>query len=75
PHQANARILSAVAKKLKLSEDKVVMTVDQHANTSAASIPLALDFALKNNRIKKGGIVVLEALGGGLTWGAITIRW
>ena len=75
PHQANARILSAVAKKLNLAEEKVIMTVKNHANTSAASIPLALDFALKNDRVKKGDIVVLEALGGGLTWGSIVIRW
>ena len=75
PHQANARILSAVAKKLKLPEEKVIVTVDEHANTSAASIPLALDYALKNNKIKKGDIVVLEALGGGLTWGSIVIKW
>ena len=75
PHQANARILSSVAKKLGLSEEKVIMTVSNHANTSAASIPLALDFALQNNKIKKGDIVVFEALGGGLTWGAVVIRW
>jgi 3-oxoacyl-[acyl-carrier-protein] synthase-3 len=75
PHQANARILLSVAKKLDLSLDKVVMTVADHANTSAASIPLALDFALENNKIKKGDIVVFEALGGGLTWGAAVIRW
>jgi 3-oxoacyl-[acyl-carrier-protein] synthase-3 len=75
PHQANARILSAVAKKLNLSEGKVIVTVADHANTSAASIPLALDFALRSNKIKKGDIVVFEALGGGLTWGAIVVRW
>lgn len=75
PHQANARILSSVAKKLNLPDEKVIITVDKHANTSAASIPLALDFALQNNKIKKGDIVVFEALGGGLTWGAIVIRW
>ncbi|MCE3255220.1 MAG: fabH [Rickettsiaceae bacterium] len=75
PHQANARILSSVAKKLGLSEEKVIMTVADHANTSAASIPLALDFALKNNKIKKGDIVVFEALGGGLTWGSVVVRW
>lgn len=75
PHQANARILVSVAKKLNLPEEKVIMTVANHANTSAASIPLALDFALQNNKIKKGDIVVFEALGGGLTWGAIVIRW
>ena len=75
PHQANARILSAVAKKLGLSEDKVIVTVGDHGNTSAASIPLALDFALKNNRIKEGDLIVMEALGGGLTWGSVVIRF
>jgi 3-oxoacyl-[acyl-carrier-protein] synthase-3 len=75
PHQANARILSAVGKKLGLAQEKVIMTVKNHANTSAASIPLALDFALDNNRIAKGDIVVMEALGGGLTWGSIVARW
>lgn len=75
PHQANARILLSVAKKLNLAEEKVIMTVANHANTSAASIPLALDFALGNNKIKKGDIVVFEALGGGLTWGAAVVRW
>lgn len=75
PHQANMRILSAVAKKLKLPLEKVIVTVKNHANTSAASIPLALDFALKNDKIKSDDIVVLEALGGGLTWGSIVIRW
>jgi len=73
PHQANSRILSGVAKKLNLPEEKVVMTVSNHANTSAASIPLALDTIY--NQIKKGDIVVFEALGGGLTWGAILVRW
>jgi 3-oxoacyl-[acyl-carrier-protein] synthase-3 len=73
PHQANARILSGVAKKLNLPEEKVVMTVESHANTSAASIPLALDKIY--SQIKKGDIVVFEALGGGLTWGAIILRW
>jgi 3-oxoacyl-[acyl-carrier-protein] synthase III len=75
PHQANARILSAVAKKLSLPEEKVVMIVEKHANTSAASIPLALDITLSENKIKKGDIVVFEALGGGLTWGASVVRW
>lgn len=75
PHQANLRILNGVAKKLELSEDKVIVTVQDHANTSAASIPLALDYALTNNKIKKGDVVVFEALGGGLTWGAIIVRW
>jgi 3-oxoacyl-[acyl-carrier-protein] synthase-3 len=75
PHQANARILDATARKLGLSPDKVVVTVDQHANTSAASVPLALDTAVKDGRIKSGDLVVLEAMGGGFTWGAAAIRW
>ncbi|CAM3152959.1 Beta-ketoacyl-[acyl-carrier-protein] synthase III [Sphingomonas antarctica] len=75
PHQANARILDATARKLGLSPDKVVVTVDQHANTSAASVPLALDVAVKDGRIKTGDLVVLEAMGGGFTWGAAAIRW
>ncbi len=75
PHQANARILNAVATRLDLDSEKVIMTVENHANTSAASIPLALDFANSQNRIKSGDIVVLEALGGGLTWGSVVVRW
>ena len=75
PHQANARILDATARKLGLSPDKVVVTVDQHANTSAASVPLALDTAVKDGRIKRGDIVVLEAMGGGFTWGAAALRY
>ena len=75
PHQANARILDATARKLGLSPDKVVVTVDQHANTSAASVPLALDTAVRDGRIKAGDLVVLEAMGGGFTWGAAAIRW
>ena len=74
PHQANARIIDATAKKLGLDPNKVVMTVDQHANTSAASVPLALDVAVKDGRIKTGDIVVLEAMGGGFTWGASVVR-
>ena len=74
PHQANARIIEATAKKLGLDSHKVVLTVDQHANTSAASVPLALDVAVRDGRIKKGDIVVLEAMGGGFTWGASIIR-
>jgi 3-oxoacyl-[acyl-carrier-protein] synthase-3 len=74
PHQANARILDATARKLGFSPDKVVMTVDQHANTSAASIPLALDVAVRDGRIKQGDLVMLEAMGGGFTWGASLIR-
>lgn len=75
PHQANSRILCAVANRLNLAEDKVIITVENHANTSAASIPLALDYAVKNNKVKKGDLVVFEALGGGLTWGSIVLRW
>ncbi len=75
PHQANARILDATARKLDLSPDKVVVTVDQHANTSAASVPLALDTAVRDGRIKHGDLIVLEAMGGGFTWGAAVIRF
>ncbi len=75
PHQANARILDATARKLNLAPEKVVVTVDRHANTSAASVPLALDVAVKDGRIKRGDIVVLEAMGGGFTWGAAVVRW
>lgn len=75
PHQANARILDATARKLSLAPEKVVVTVDRHANTSAASVPLALDVAVKDGRIKRGDIVVLEAMGGGFTWGAAVVRW
>ena len=75
PHQANARILDATARKLGLPADKVVVTVDQHANTSAASVPLALDTAVRDGRIQRGQIVVLEAMGGGFTWGAAVVRF
>ncbi len=75
PHQANARILDATARKLGLPAEKVVMTVDQHANTSAASVPLALDTAVRDGRIQPGQILVLEAMGGGFTWGAAVIRY
>ena len=74
PHQANARILDATARKLGLPPEKVVVTVDQHANTSAASVPLAFDTAVRDGRIKPGQIVVLEAMGGGFTWGAAVVR-
>ena len=74
PHQANARILDATARKLGISSDKVIVTVDRHANTSAASVPLALDAARKDGRIKCGDMVMLEAMGGGFTWGASLIR-
>ncbi|MBX7460628.1 ketoacyl-ACP synthase III [Qipengyuania sp. YG19] len=74
PHQANARILDATARKLGLSADKIVVTVDQHANTSAASVPLAFDVARKDGRIKSGDMVMFEAMGGGFTWGASLVR-
>lgn len=74
PHQANARILDATARKLKLPPERVVMTVDRHANTSAASVPLALDLAVRDGRIRPGHLVVLEAMGGGFTWGACVLR-
>lgn len=74
PHQANKRIIDATAKKLSLPADRVVLTVDQHANTSAASVPLALDLAVRDGRIKAGDLVVLEAMGGGFTWGAAILR-
>ena len=75
PHQANARILDATAKKLGLPAEKIVVTVDRHANTSAASIPLAFDTAIRDGRIKRGDLVVLEAMGGGFTWGAAALRY
>jgi len=74
PHQANRRILDATARKLGLPPEKVIVTVDQHANTSAASVPLAFDVAVRDGRIKAGDLVVLEAMGGGFTWGAAAIR-
>ena len=74
PHQANQRILDATARKLGLAPEKVIVTVDRHANTSAASVPLALDTAVRDGRIKAGDLVVLEAMGGGFTWGASLIR-
>lgn len=74
PHQANARILDATARKLKLPPERVIVTVDRHANTSAASVPLALDLAMRDGRIKTGDLVVLEAMGGGFTWGACVLR-
>ena len=74
PHQANIRIMQSTAKKLKLSMDKVVVTVDQHGNTSAASIPLALDHAVRAGRVKKGETLLLEGVGGGFTWGAVLLK-
>lgn len=74
PHQANSRIIEGTAKKLGLPMDRVIMTVDSHANTSSASVPLALDAAVRDGRIKRGQLVVLEAMGGGFTWGASLVR-
>lgn len=74
PHQANIRIMQSTARKLKLSMDKVVVTVDQHGNTSAASIPLALDHGVRNGQVKKGQTVLLEGVGGGFTWGAVLVK-
>ena len=75
PHQANKRILDGTARKLKVATNKVIVTVEKHANTSAASIPLALDEAVKDGRITRGQVVILEAMGGGFTWGACLLRW
>jgi len=75
PHQANIRIIQAAAKKLDLSMDRVVVTVDRHANTSAASIPLALDDAVRDGRIKAGELILMEGVGGGFTWGSVLLRW
>ena len=74
PHQANKRIIDASAQKLGIAADKVVLTVDRHGNTSAASIPLALDTAVKDGRIRQGQLVLLEAMGGGFTWGSVLLR-
>lgn len=75
PHQANKRIIDAIAKRLKLPEDKVYINLDHYGNTSAASIPIALDEANRNGRIKKGDLLLFVAFGGGLTWGALPVRW
>ena len=75
PHQANRRILDGAARKLGLDKDRIIITVDKHANTSAASIPLALAAASADGRIKPGNLVLMEAMGGGFTWGAVLIRW
>ncbi len=75
PHQANMRIISATAKKLDMSMERVIVTVDQHGNTSAASVPLAFDVAIRDGRIKAGDIVLLEAFGGGFTWGSVLLRY
>ena len=75
PHQANRRILEATAKKIGLRPESIVMTVGRHGNTSAASIPLALHEAVADGRVKRGDLVLLEAMGGGFTWGSSLIRW
>lgn len=75
PHQANKRILEGTVKKLGIRQEQVVVTLDKHGNTSAASIPLALDVAVKDGRIKRGDLVLFEAMGGGFTWGAVLVRW
>lgn len=75
PHQANKRIIDGTGKKLKLDPEKVILTVDKHGNTSAASVPLALDEAVRDGRIKRGDLLLLEAMGGGFTWGSALVRW
>jgi 3-oxoacyl-[acyl-carrier-protein] synthase-3 len=75
PHQANIRILQSTAKKLGMSMDQVVVTVDKHGNTSAASIPLALDVAVRDGRIKRGETILMEAFGGGFTWGSVLMKY
>ena len=74
PHQANIRIMQSTAKRLKLSMNKVVVTVDQHGNTSAASIPLALDVAVRSGKVNRGETLLLEGVGGGFTWGAVLLN-
>ena len=75
PHQANLRIIEAMARRLNLPQDRVVVTVDRHANTSAASIPLALCEAVRDQRIRSGDLILMEAMGGGFTWGSALLRW
>jgi 3-oxoacyl-[acyl-carrier-protein] synthase-3 len=75
PHQANIRIIQATAKKLDMPMERVIVTVAEHGNTSAASVPLALDAGVRDGRIKRGDLILLEAFGGGLTWGSALIRF
>ena len=75
PHQANQRIIESTVKQLGLSMDKVILTVAEHGNTSAASIPLALDFGIRNGQIKRGQTLLLEGIGGGFAWGAILVKY
>jgi 3-oxoacyl-[acyl-carrier-protein] synthase-3 len=75
PHQANIRIIAATAKKLDMPMSRVVVTIGEHGNTSAASVPLALDQAIRDGRIKRGEILLLEALGAGFTWGSVLVKY
>ena len=75
PHQANLRIISATAKRLSMPMERVIVTVDKHGNTSAASVPLALDHAIQSGKVKRGDLLLLEAFGGGFTWGSALIRY
>jgi 3-oxoacyl-[acyl-carrier-protein] synthase-3 len=75
PHQANIRIMQSTARKLKLGADKLIVTVDEHGNTSAASIPMALDVAVRDGRIRRGHKLMLEGVGGGFTWGAVLLEF
>jgi 3-oxoacyl-[acyl-carrier-protein] synthase III len=75
PHQANIRIITATAKRLQMPMERVILTVQEHGNTSAASVPMALDTAIRDGRIKRGDLLLLEAFGGGFTWGASLIRY
>ena len=75
PHQANIRIISAVAKRINLPMSKVILTLDKHGNTSAASIPLALDVAVRDGRIKKGDLLLFEGIGGGFSWGSVLVEY
>jgi 3-oxoacyl-[acyl-carrier-protein] synthase-3 len=75
PHQANRRIIEGSAKKLGIAPEKTVVTVDHHGNTSAASIPLALDEVVRSGRVRRGDVLLLEAMGGGFTWGSVILRW
>jgi len=75
PHQANLRIIEATAKRLDMPMDRVIVTVDKHANTSAASVPLALDYAVRSGKVQRGQLLLLEAFGGGFTWGSALLRY
>ena len=75
PHQANLRIIEATAKRLDMSMDQVIVTVDKHGNTSSGSVPLALDTAIRSGRVERGQLLLLEAFGGGFTWGSVLLRY